>query len=260
MRKHLSIILPIFTAAGVAGAVLRYIHAATCYDSSGLPVSGSPVTTALFALSVAAAIGAFVLALAVSARLAPKPGFNGAFKIGPVGLVFQLLSAVLMAVSSVLGIMEYGFSSGIFQSAGNLLGILSLVSIAAAAVSTYKGISARSAAYLLILPSAFMCLRLVAVFYANVANPVTLDYSFECVALGAAALYIFSAGGYAIDRPQTFTTVFSGLVAVTFSFIAVTGRSSASVDILCYLSIPSFVIPGLFSFLKGLDAKPAEKK
>ena len=218
----------------------------------------------LFALAVAAAIAAFVIALIVSARLAPKPGFNGAFKIGPFGLVFQLLSAVLMAVSSVLGIMEHGFSlgfsSGIFQSVGNLLGILSLVSIAAAAVGAYKGNSAKSAAYLLILPSAFMCLRLVSVFYANVANPVTLDYSFECVALGAAALYIFSAGGYAIDRPQTFTTVFSGLVAAVFPFMAVTGRSSTPGDILCYLSIPAFVIPGLFSFLKGLDAKPAEKK
>lgn len=260
MRKHLYVLTPVFTAVGIAGAVLRYIHTSTCYDSSGLPITGSPVTSVLFALSVIAAIAAFVLAFVISARLAPKPGFNGVFKIGSFGLVFQLFSAVLMAVSSILGIMQYGFSSGIFQSAGNLIGLFSIVSVSVAAVSSYKGISSKATAYFLILPSAFMCLRLISVFYANVANPVTLDYSFESVALGAAALYIFSAGGYALGRPQTFTTVFSGLVAAVFSFIAITGRNSAPVDILCYLSIPAYVIPGLLSFLKSLDAKPTEEK
>ena len=250
MRKQLTAVIPVFAILGIIGAVLRYIHTTTCYDSSGLPIEGAPVATVLFVLSIAAVAVSLVFSAAVSSKLTQNQ--SSAFSVGIFGLAVQVLSALLMAVSSFFGIAVNGLC---LQSIGNIFGILCIAAVPAASVMLYKGTSGKASAYLLLLPAVFMCLRLVWVFYSNTSNPITPDYCFECVALGAAALYICSVSGFALGRPQTFTTVFSGLIAAAFSFISITGRTETLGDIMCYLSIPAFIIPGLFSFIKKLDFK-----
>lgn len=257
MRKYSSLIVSGFAVSGIIGAVLRYIHVSTCYDDLGLPIPGMPVTTILTVFSVIIAVAALILTSLLNSKSAPMPGYNGAFSTskGGTGLLAQILSAILIAVSSVMRFQNGFYTNVNYSIVITVLGILSAIAVIFSAVYAYKGSQKKIIGYLSIITSVFLCMHLMYIFSLNLSNPILLTYSFDCVAIGSASLYIFAAGGYALNKVQTFSTLFTGFISIAFSIIAITGQQSDASDVLMYISIVLMVCPGMSAFLKNLHKK-----
>lgn len=256
MRKHPYATVFLFAVFGVVGAVLRYIHSKYYYDEAGLPITG-PVSSALIAVSIAAAIAALVLAIVINLKFKTADSFAGTFQSqkSAAPAAVQVIGAVLLAASAVL---QNQYGTGVKKGtvvAVTVLGIIAALTMIYIAVSSYKGVQSPALGYMCLLPSLYFCALLIMMFAANARNPIVISFSFECTAIGAAALYISALGGYALKKPQPFSTGLAGFIGITFSVIALTGRTITLAGILRYAGMMCYLLPLQVSFLKNLMPK-----
>ncbi len=246
--------------AGVIIALLRLIHKGT-YGENGLPVDGF-LTVLLSAAAIAAVVFAYIMATIISRK---KDSDKDVIKSmstshGGITLIMQTAAAVLILVH---GIISYPTFPEIIKNHNAIalpLAILFAVSHIAVSVMIYKGKSTKATGLIGILSPLYFCLQLGEIFYANMANPVLLEYSYECLSLGACALYLLAMAGSASGKDQVFTIICASLLALFCASASLTGPQLDGRRLLLYIAILLIILPNLPVYMKNLIKREKKKK
>ncbi|MBR2717066.1 MAG: hypothetical protein IKD79_04945 [Oscillospiraceae bacterium] len=219
MRKT-SVIMPvILLVAGLAGCYLRRTELMTVFEASGFPVLYQPVTLALLGLSAAAVLVSLVFSIVMAARFTSRPDYKRAFK--PSGLLY-LVAFFVLGVALALFSVYYGMTVRAMGTASVLeylfaaLGLLSGISFIVLAYGSYKGSRGNAPMIFGIFPVLFPCLWLILLYKEHSTDPVLLRYGYQCLAIAAATLSFYYAGGMAYRKKAPGRTVFAHLVGIFF--------------------------------------------
>lgn len=263
MQKTSTVITASATAAGVILALLRIIHTKMCM-ADGVPKEGI-VTFLLSAAAFAAIVVSFIIAYIYGkGKIAEKEVSKSmATHRGGFYLIFQLLAAVLVAIHGFISYPQFPEIIKNHNAMALPLALIFSVSHIIISVLIYKGKTSKVSCYLGIVAPLYFCLQLGEIFYANITNPVLLQYSYECLTFGCFALYLLSMAGNASGKDQVFNIIFSGVLALICAPAALTGPQLTSERILLYIAVLLTLLPNLpiyFSNLIKREKKQKEKK
>lgn len=243
--------------AGIFIAILRLIQLNYYIDGNGLPINCF-LTSFLNALPAVTVIICLIIAYIISSKKMLNSDISTyhAARKDFFALMLQIISVLLIAVHSII---SRPLTNEIIKHQNILeLAFAAVYCIATifSAICIYKNKSLKSAGLLSILSPLYFCLQLVEVFMANLANPVLISYSFECIALGSVALFLISQAGCMLKKDQIFTTVLTGLMAIMFAPAAFVGTFLSGGSPVIHLAILFTVIPKLIYLFPTLTDRP----
>ena len=215
------ILLPaIAVAGGGAGFALRRWELATAFEpDTGLPIAGSPATTALIALSVL--VAAVLLALSLLGKYPRFEGYGQAFRArgNTLYAMAGVLSAFLLIGAG--GLMAYDFVQGTNQLYTRLIVAAMAVASGACVLVTvqgnFKGTGQGKYSVPLLIPAFAFCVWLIAAYQVRAGDPVQLDYVYELFAIIAGLLGLYFIAGFSFDKGRCVPAVFFSLLGVYFS-------------------------------------------
>ena len=244
--------------AGVVIALLRFAHTST-YTVGELPPH-SFLTWLMSAAAIAAVAFGIAIAFVINRKKeADKDVLNSmASKRGLVSLVMQIAAAVLILVHYIISYPTFPEIIRHHNKIALITAILFAISHVAVSLSIYNGKNAKYAKLLGILSPLYFCLQLGEIFYANMANPVLIEYSYECLALGACALYLIAMAGSTSGKDQVFNIIATAFIALVCTPAAITGIQLTANRLLLYIAILLIILPNLPVYIKNLI--PREKK
>ena len=268
MRKIGTIITALCPAAGILIAVLRLIHSKL--NTAGELPSHGFLSAFLSAAAIIAIVTCFVAAYIISKRKMAEEEIIKCLPMnkGGIYLITQVVAALLILIH---GIITYPTFPEIFKNHNKIAVPLAILFAAAhifTAVNIYKRKNTKLIGYFGLLPPLYLSLQLGEIFYANMANPILLEYSYECLSLGACALFMLSLSGCALKKEQVFNVIFTGTLALICAPAAIAGPQLTGKRVLLYITVLIIVIPHLHAFTMNLikrvkkeksEAKPAEE-
>ncbi|MCQ2452794.1 MAG: hypothetical protein MJ075_06650 [Oscillospiraceae bacterium] len=257
MKKAASLPVWLSGLAGIIGAVVHRLHVSRCYDDLGYILAGQPLTALLIGISLLSALLALVWSLVFTSRRSEKASYTELFSPvhGALYFICGLLAALLLLAFGILHFLILSYPSRIDYLVC-LLAMLAAVCLFLLTLKTYTRRVSPSLAYLAALIAVFFCLWMILHFIGNNRNPVILSFCLECVAFGSAAMFLLGMGSAALGAVQHFTTVFFGLLTISFSFIALTGQQIDTADRLLLAAAVLMTAPPLLCCLR----KAPEKK
>lgn len=246
--------------AGILIAVLRIIHAGT-YGENGLPVDGF-LTALLSAAAIAAVAYAYITATVIGRKKAAEKEVAKSMA-GPhsgLTLLLQLIAAVLVLIHGIISYPTYPEIIKNHNAMALPLAVLFAISHAAVSVMIYKGKTSKATGLIGVFSPLYFCLQLGEIFYANMANPVLLEYSYECLSLGACALYLIAMAGNASGKDQVFSIIVASLLALICAPASFTGPQLDVRRLLLYIAISLIILPNLPVFMNNLIKREKKKK
>ena len=223
MQKKTIWPVPSALVLGIMGFLLRFLHFNTGYDEKGLPVNGF-FTLSLTIFAAAVTLLFLVSSLVMGKRFNSIADFGDAFAPGKHRGIYSVLTA-LSAVFALIGcIMFFAGNSGsltpVLKALFIALTALTFLAMVFYALYAKSGGFPRWLGYLGIAPALLWCFFLIYQYIANASNPTVTEYSFECIAFAAGALFSLSAAGYIFRKRQPKATMFSGLMLTSFPIMA----------------------------------------
>ena len=261
MRKTGTLLTALFAAFGVIFALLRLVLLKNHIDPGGLPAAGF-VSGAANALPFLA----LVVCLTVSGVLSSKKMSNPdtpAFHSERHDLFFLILQIISAALILIHSIISYPVANEFFEKHNELgtpLGVYCALIMIIDAVCIYKGRQFKALAYLHILTPLYFCLQLGEIFTANLSNPILMYYSFECISLGAFALFLISQAGCILKKDQVSSVSFTGFMTLLFTPGAIVGAIANGASVLPYCAMLLYVLPKLTVILTGLVKRVKKEK
>ena len=259
------ILLPaIAVAGGGAGFALRRWELATAFEpDTGLPIAGSPATTALIALSVL--VAAVLLALSLLGKYPRFEGYGQAFRArgNTLYAMAGVLSAFLLIGAG--GLMAYDFVQGTNQLYTRLIVAAMAVASGACVLVTvqgnFKGTGQGKYSVPLLIPAFAFCVWLIAAYQVRAGDPVQLDYVYELFAIIAGLLGLYFIAGFSFDKGKCGPAVFFSLLGVYFSLVTLAdGHDLASMLLygfaILYLLASSALL--LYNAARPLPEEPVE--
>ncbi|MBQ8831335.1 MAG: hypothetical protein IJ017_07025 [Oscillospiraceae bacterium] len=260
MQRKGTILTASAIGAGVIIAVLRFLNAGN-YGADGLP-SGGALSTLLSAAAIAAIAVSFIAAYLIGRKKdSEKDVFKSmSSKHSGISLLMQIIAAVLILVHAVLSYPTYPEIIKNHNAIALPLAILFAVSHVIVSVLIYKGKTRNITGIVGIFSPLYFCLQLGEIFYANMANPILPEYSYECLALGACALYLIAMAGSASGKDQVFNVIFTSLLALICAPASLAGPQLTVSRMLLYIAIILILLPTLPVFIKNLIKREKKKK
>ena len=252
MRKIGTLLTSLFTAAGFVFAVLRLIFLNNNIDTNGLP-DHSAVSLVINALPALAVIVCFITAWAISSKKMMDPDIP-LYHTERKDILFLILHIAAAVLIIIHGIISYPTAPEIMKhhnTLGTPLAVICALVLTVNAICIYIGKNSKIVSYLHIFAPLYLCLQLGEIFTANLSNPSLPFYSFECISLGAAALFLISQAGCSLKKDQVSSSIFTGLMALLFApaaFIAPVEERSTII----YLAVILFVLPELMDIFPCL--------
>lgn len=230
MRKS-AVAIPLFAlVAGAIGYIIRQMEVNTGFESAtGFAKRDFQVTLMLIGLSALVIILAAVFAIMTKRKYKADNDYLKAF--APKGFLYIGVSIVLgisWLVADVLYFLDkraagLSFIEDIPGSGISPIDYIFIFLVAITAVSLFfmarSAFTGRSGTELLlfsIVPSIFFCYWLIILYKDNAANPVLLSYSYQCLAIAAAALSYYFSAGFVYKKSVTGRSLFSFLVTIYF--------------------------------------------
>lgn len=261
MQKNNSNLSIVFLTGGIILGFLRLVHIRKYIEDSGLAAPGLP-TTIVNLLPLAAFILCLIIACSIAGKrmINPEKPLYHHMRSDIFFLVLQVAAAILIAIH---GVISYPASVEIFRNHNQIGTPLALISAAATLVNAiliYVDKQKSAAGYLTILIPLYFCLQLGEIFMANLSNPTISAYSFECISLGAAALFLVAQAGCIMQRDQVLTSVFSALMLLLFIPGAIAKAYLYRKSLLLYTAILLIILPEFMVILGNLVPRPKKKK
>jgi hypothetical protein len=258
MRKGVIFLPLVVFIIGVVGFFIRRNELGTVFDeATGLAEKNAPISLMLLALSIAVFIIFSLISYFISSKYKAVDDYIHAFS--PAGFsylaVFFILGFCWLAsdVMYVLDLRAVGIYS-IIEIIFVALSALSAVSIIILARAAYRR---RAGAELLlfgVIPSIFLCFWLILLYKQNAANPVLLEYSYETLAISAAALSFYFGAGYVFKKSATGKMLLSMVLCVYFCMVVLADNTGIPIKVLFAVLAVSQLI-NLTVFLKNLKSK-----
>ena len=235
------ILLPaIAVAGGGAGFALRRWELATAFEpDTGLPIAGSPATTALIALSVL--VAAVLLALSLLGKYPRFEGYGQAFRArgNTLYAMAGVLSAFLLIGAG--GLMAYDFVQGTNQLYTRLIVAAMAVASGACVLVTvqgnFKGTGQGKYSVPLLIPAFAFCVWLIAAYQVRAGDPVQLDYVYELFAIIASLLGLYCTASFSFERGRPFLTCLFSLLGAYFSLVTLADAHDLATILLYAFSI-----------------------
>ena len=203
---------------GAVGAFLRYTELRTGFDPvSGLASPGCAARWLLEALSAAVLAACVLLSVWTGRKLEAESSFKKAFytknyfqfaAMALLGLAVAVCGLVSCTLQDLMGLT--GMARWVFLG----LLILSGLGMSVKAVNAYTQRDSSALRLGSVIPSAFYCYWLVALYRMNAGNPVLADFLYGCLAFAAASLGACYSAGYAFGRGTLRGTVLTGTLSV----------------------------------------------
>lgn len=230
MRKS-AVAVPLFALiAGAIGFILRQMEVNTGFESAtGFAKRDFTVTLILIGLSALVIILAAVFAIKARQKFKAENDYIKAF--APKGFLY-IGAAIVLGISWVvadvlyflderaagLSLIESVPGSGIsaIDYIFVFLALITAISLIFMARGAFKGRSGTEMLLFSIVPSIFFCYWLIILYKDNAANPVLLSYSYQCIAIAAAALSYYFSAGFVYKKAATGRSLFSFLVTIYF--------------------------------------------
>lgn len=252
MRKD--ILLPgVATAGGVVGFALRRWQLASGFEAdTGLAIPGAPASAALIACSAVVAVLLLVLVWGSKERMNWERAFAGARNC-PVYMTATVLAAFLLLLSAGIEVLAY---PGAFQSAQSteswglraaatvlpplriLLCLGGCPCVLFWSRSLYRGGEGGKESLPLLELCFLFCVWLVSNYQKCAADPVTLDYIWEVLAICFSLLGLYYVASYSfLKEAHPRRSVFSCLLGVFFSLTAMGGRLQISELLRCGFAV-----------------------
>ncbi len=268
MRKEY--LLPgLAIAGGIAGFFLRRWQMDTAFEpDTGLPISGSPASWALLALSL---LMAGMLLLLCAGRHDTFPGgYDEAFYCsGTPYVTLAVASGFLLGAAGVLELMELpqvlrqyvdlSFRS-ILAALPRLLMVFFCLASAACIVLTAKNNYRREGrgmrSVLLLVPSFFSCLWLISAYQQRAADPVLSDYAYQLFAIIAVLLALYSMAGFSFEKAKVTRASYFSLMGVYLSGVTLADPLGLSTQLLFAFAI--LYLTAAAAALLGNDRRLAE--
>lgn len=249
-----------FAAAGILTALLRLIHKTFCFTDV-LPDHGL-LTTLLTAIPVAAIVVCFIAANIIASKKMTDKNLSARLPLQKniVYLLSQIIAAILVLVH---GYISYPTSTELFKNHNAIaLPLAAAFAIAhiVSAICVFNGNHGKLAGYLSILTPLYFCLQLGEIFFANMANPILLEYTYECLALGCFAMYSIAFAGCLMGKDQIFSITLTGLIVLVCALSSFSGPQFDSKRLLLYIAVLLIVFPNLTVLLKNLIKRVKKDK
>lgn len=223
----LNLILPLALAlaGGAGGFFLRRWELTAAFDASGLPIPRSVPTLLLIILS--AVLAAAFLLLLRRPKYSPAD-YGEAFcaKSSWLYLIGMALSAAAVLFAGVLGLRYDGYCSLLCRLT-HFLCLLSFVCVPATAWSNFQDKPLRFSLTLLV-PGYTLCLWLVSAYQERAADPVTLDYVYEMLAIICTLIGLYFSAGYSFARPKFRRCALFGLLGIYFTLVTLADPHTAA--------------------------------
>jgi hypothetical protein len=258
MRKGV-IFMPLAAfVAGVAGFFIRRSELNTVFnDGTGLAERNAPVSVILIALSVAAFIAFALISYFTASKYKAVNDYVHAFS--PAGFSYLAIFFVLGFCWLASDIMYFlDIQSERMFSAIDIIFVvmsaLSAVSIMFLARAAYRR---REGAELLlfgVIPSVFLCFWLILLYKQNAANPVLLEYSYQTLAISAAALSFYFSAGFVFKKAAAGKQLLSMLLTVYFGMVVLADNTGIPLKVMFAVLIVSQLV-NMAVFLKNLKSK-----
>lgn len=216
MRKS-ALFMPLAAIiAGAFGFALRTKELDTVFDSAtGLAERFDPVTVALivFSLFMTAVFVVFSLCVMKKNRAA-----NSCAAIAPPAggmLLVYVIIALFMFAGAALLILESEHNYGkLMTYIFALFAVLTGAAYIAVPFSAAHGKNKDLMCGISVMPAIFYSLWLVAAYRESAADPVLLNYYYECLALSALALSSYYYAGFAFSKAVPSAMLVTGLVSI----------------------------------------------
>ncbi len=212
-NKRISIV-SVTVLAAAAGFAMRLAQLRSMAAGS---VSAG-VSWALGLLCVVLAVG-----LVIACRgLDKRAGYEESFSSGLAEMLVSAAAAVLVLLSSALGLLDRPHGA---ELAMGFFGILSGLCIAVTAAQRYRGVVPGLAFHA--IPCLYLVVRLILDFKAWSVDPAVLDYCYALFAAITAMCATYHLGAFCLDRGQRRISVFWCLLCVLFSAISLAGGGAS---------------------------------
>jgi len=244
--------------AGIGGFFLRRAEHINVFDGiTGLPARGETSSYVLVAFSFLFIGFVFVFSMRASIRNKALKGFENAFGTDPLGypIVFIVIGMLWIAgtymhFTSLVGDREITIIDIYFIA----FSALSAISVTFFAIEMYQD-SRRNAPYALsVVPTLFLCFWLILIFRENSTNPVLISYSYQSLAIVAAALGFYFTAGFLYGKPAPGRAIIAYNLAIFFGIITLADDHSLGIVLLLYAIIASNVVYSVM-LIKNLQRK-----
>lgn len=214
-------LLPFLAVIGGAGGFfLRRWELASAFESSGLAIPRAPASVSLIVLSIVMALLFFFLCGSGKQSLS---SYSDAFS-APGNWVYLLISALASAHLLVAGIsflLTAETRSGTPHILRLLLGaacVLSFFCILNICLGNFRA-SPRKYSLILLIPGYTFCLWLVSAYQQHAAEPVTLVYIYELLAVICSLFALYFAAAFSFAKASVrWCSVFS-LLSIYFCIV-----------------------------------------
>lgn len=258
MRKGV-IFMPLAAfAAGVAGFFIRRTELGTVFDeATGLAERNAPVSMILIALSVAVFLAFAMVSYFIGSKYKAVNDYVHAFS--PAGFSYLAIFFILgfcWLASDIMYFLDLQ-AVGVFAVIDMIyviMSALSAVSIIFLARAAYRR---RAGAELLlfgVIPSVFLCFWLILLYKQNAANPVLLEYSYQTLAISAAALSFYFSAGFVFKKTAAGKLLLSMLLTVYFGMVVLADNTGLPQKVLFGVLVASQLV-NMAVFLKNLKSK-----
>ena len=260
MQRRATLTTTAFAAAGILTALLRLIHK-TFYFTDGLPDNGI-LSTLLTAIPIAAIIVCFITANVIASKKMTDENLSARLPLQKniVYLLSQIIAAILVLIH---GYISYPTFPELFKNHNAIaLPLAAAFAIAhiVSAICVFYGKNGKLAGYLSILTPFYFCLQLGEIFFANMANPILLEYTYECLALGCFAMYSIAFAGCLMGKDQVFGITLTGLIVLVCAIASFLGPQFDPKRFLLYIAVLLIVLPNLTVLLKNLIKRVKKEK
>lgn len=218
---------------GAGGFFLRKTQLETVFDEvSGLAERMAPVSVALAALCAAFSAVCVIAVLGFMRGKAVQEKYEKAFSLNsllPVGLYFAL--GLIGAVGGILYWLSAPkpmFGLPIVEAVFAVLALFSAIAVIVLAVRAFKGSAGVEMGLFSVIPPIFMCFWLVLTYRDNAANPVLLDFFYECLGYAAASLAFYFAAGFVYGKCKPRLTLITHLLGICFLTASIAAANDVS--------------------------------
>jgi uncharacterized membrane protein HdeD (DUF308 family) len=221
MRKS-ALFMPLAAIiAGAAGFALRAKELKTVFDAAtGLARRGEPVTVALILLSLFVGAVFIVFGLFTMKKYNEK---NNCSAIAPPDgsmLAVYIIIAFIMLIAAVMYLFESEHLYGkLLTTAFGFFALLTGASYILVPLAAKRGEGGEWTCVFSVIPALFFSFWLVASYRESAADPVLLNYCYECLALGALALSSYFYAGFAYSKAAPRATIAAGLISIYLSIV-----------------------------------------
>lgn len=226
MRKPVFVFAAGTAVLSLAGAVLRYFEYRSARDPETGLFAFIPLSWALVALSVLAAV--FFLIFARSINQDPSADYDAAFR--PASPVPVILSALMLAAviwSVVTSFTEFRRGNGMAPCILAALAFLAAAAELGLDLSLLRGKKGDDRFFSLVLQIVFVCVFIIIYYKTYSAVPSLSAVMYDFLGLCAAAWAMYCLAGFSVGRGKVGQSLaFSG-AAVYFCCISLIGVNSS---------------------------------